>query len=254
MTNIFNDTSTNIMEPPRDTGKHTIYTPFGPCVGYKKLSRGLVKRLNKCCDDHEEGKKPLEDHANHLIGKVSEEPTMPEKLKNAVLDEMYEFMTDYMLITKGRDIKRDVHLRGGTTTYFESKSAWFVRQYENEYNPIHVHTGCHLSCIGYLKIPKAIEKDQQNDPKNWRNTTHGMTEFVYGMPYDIVPTATNFRIKPQVGDFWLFPSTLQHLVYPFQTRGERRSFSMNIEFELRGDGREEKPSFTSQEMVELVDN
>ena len=43
----------------------------------------MWKRLNKWCDDHEEGKNPLEDHANHLIGKVSEEPTMPEKLKNA---------------------------------------------------------------------------------------------------------------------------------------------------------------------------
>lgn len=246
MTNTFNEAaSNNIMEPPREAGRHTIYSPFGPCVGYKKLSKELVRELNKCCDDHNKGKKTLGNHANNLIGKVSEEPTMPPDLVNQVLNETYDFMSEYMIITKSRDIKKDVHFQGNTIPHFESNSAWFVRQFENEYNPIHVHTGCHLSCIGYLKIPKSIEKDRQNDPKNWRNTSHGMTEFVYGQAYDVLPAATNFRIKPEVGDFWLFPATLQHLVYPFQTKGERRSFSMNIQFELRNIGQDEKPSFTS---------
>ena len=214
------------MEPPRDTGKHTIYTPFGPCVGYKKLSRGLVKRLNKCCDDHEEGKKPLEDHANHLIGKVSEEPTMPEKLKNAVLDEMYEFMTDYMLITKGRDIKRDVHLRGGTTTYFESKSAWFVRQYENEYNPNHYHSG-HLSGVGYLKVPKSFGDQKQKSVKEVNKNGH--IEFVHGSKMFL--SNSQMFVKPQVGKFYVFPHYLMHLVYPFKGKGERRSISFNGEID-----------------------
>ena len=81
------------MEPPRDTGKHTIYTPFGPCVGYKKLSKELVRKLNKCCDDHDKGKKVMESHADYLIGKVAEEPTMPPDLVSQVLNETHDFMT-----------------------------------------------------------------------------------------------------------------------------------------------------------------
>jgi hypothetical protein len=37
-------------------------------------------------------------------------------------------------------------------------------------------------------------------------------------------------VKPQVGDFYVFPSQLFHCVYPFYTKGERRSFSMNMNF------------------------
>ena len=43
-------------------------------------------------------------------------------------------------------------------------------------------------------------------------------------------TCTNFIVKPQVGDFYVFPSQLFHCVYPFYTKGERRSFSMNMNF------------------------
>ena len=43
-------------------------------------------------------------------------------------------------------------------------------------------------------------------------------------------SATNFMIKPQVGDFYVFPSDLFHCVYPFFTKGERRSFSANFNF------------------------
>jgi len=31
-----------------------------------------------------------------------------------------------------------------------------------------------------------------------------------------------------VGDFFIFPADMYHTVYPFQSDGERRSFSMNI--------------------------
>jgi hypothetical protein len=37
-------------------------------------------------------------------------------------------------------------------------------------------------------------------------------------------------VKPQVGDFYIFPSDLFHCVYPFKTVGERRSFSVNFNF------------------------
>ena len=34
-------------------------------------------------------------------------------------------------------------------------------------------------------------------------------------------------MKPRVGDFYVFPAHLHHCVYPFKTKGERRSFSVN---------------------------
>tara|TARA_B100000427_G_scaffold328880_1_gene343139 strand:+ start:645 stop:1424 length:780 start_codon:yes stop_codon:yes gene_type:complete len=228
----------NILIPPRGDdlkkmGGDCMYTPFGPCVGYTQLSKKIVKKLNKTCDDHSKGKKLLTPHAPHLVGKVTEEPAIPRHLVREIMDEVYQTMCNFMWLSKSREVKQSVALHPNNQMEFTPSSAWFVRQYENEYNPIHVHTGCHLSCIGYLKIPDSIEKDRQNDPKNGRSATHGLTEFVYGHASDVIPAATNFRIIPEVGDFYLFPATLQHQVYPFQTKGERRSFSINIGFELK---------------------
>ena len=40
------------------------------------------------------------------------------------------------------------------------------------------------------------------------------------------------KIKPKVGEFFIFPAHLQHTVYPFKTDGdfERRSVSFNADF------------------------
>ena len=38
-----------------------------------------------------------------------------------------------------------------------------------------------------------------------------------------------FLVKPTVGDFFVFPADLIHMVYPFYSDGERRSFSMNMQ-------------------------
>ena len=45
-------------------------------------------------------------------------------------------------------------------------STWIVRQFENDYNPVHVHKG-HISGVGYLKVPKNLgEYEQQNKKVN----------------------------------------------------------------------------------------
>ena len=45
-------------------------------------------------------------------------------------------------------------------------STWIVRQFENDYNPVHVHSG-HISGVGYLKVPKNLgEYEQQNKKVN----------------------------------------------------------------------------------------
>ena len=45
-------------------------------------------------------------------------------------------------------------------------------------------------------------------------------------------TRNLMKIKPKVGDFFIFPAHLQHTVYPFKTDGdfERRSVSFNADW------------------------
>ena len=106
-------------------------------------------------------------------------------------------------------------------------SGWLVRQFETEYNPVHLHTGCRMSCVGYLKLPEGIEKEWEEDYKD-HHPSHGHIQFISGSAGSY--SATNFMVRPQVGDFYVFPSELFHCVYPFYTKGERRSFSSNFNF------------------------
>jgi len=54
---------------------------------------------------------------------------------------------------------------------------WVVRQFKNEYNPVHYHEG-QLSGVGYLKIPKNM--NQNKLVKNKKIKTNGTIDFING--------------------------------------------------------------------------
>ena len=105
------------------------------------------------------------------------------------------------------------------------ESAWFVRSYAGDYNPVHVHPGTHLASAGYLKLPD-WEEEIIEDGNDHYGLTNGCLQFNYGhIDYFVKSTYT---VQPKVGDFYLFPAWLPHCVYPFRSAGERRTLSMNF--------------------------
>ena len=100
---------------------------------------------------------------------------------------------------------------------------WIVRQYKNEYNPIHYHRG-QLSGIGYLKIPKNMSKNKM--VKNKKIRTNGTIDFINGQKNFL--SKSIYNVNPKLGDFLIFPNYLMHTAYPFNIDGERRSFSFNV--------------------------
>jgi hypothetical protein len=103
-----------------------------------------------------------------------------------------------------------------------------VRQFENEYNPIHYHDG-HISGVGYLKIPKSLNEDTRSHKHNLR--THGTIDFIHGSRAFLNKSIYNHQ--PKVADMILFPNYLMHTAYPFQSGEERRSFSFNAEIDQK---------------------
>jgi len=104
------------------------------------------------------------------------------------------------------------------------KEVRFNNQKDNEYNPIHSHGGI-FSGVLYLKIPNYL-------PARKDNNSDGAIGFIGSTsPNDGLLTSSQFSILPKVGDIFIFPSTLRHLVYPFRTENGqeiRRSMSFNI--------------------------
>ena len=110
---------------------------------------------------------------------------------------------------------------------FQLIESWIVRQFENEYNPVHWHSG-HLSGAGFLKVPKNLGNFiQKKDTKDYPG---GMLELIHGSKAFL--SNAKFRIKPEIGDFYFFPNYMMHTVYPFKdTKEERRSISFNAKID-----------------------
>jgi hypothetical protein len=194
-------------------------TPFGPTVGYFKMSEEVVNTLNSMMNEN------LKDFSDDLVGKVKQELQFSDEIKNYIGNNLVQFLGEYHTYNLQRNSFGNQVANDSYKLFIHN--GWFVRQFENEYNPIHIHTGCTLSCVGYLSLPDGIDDEWEEDYKD-HYPANGHINFTYGVdnPYG----CANMLIKPQVGDFYVFPQYLFHCVYPFKTKGERRSFSMNMSF------------------------
>lgn len=102
---------------------------------------------------------------------------------------------------------------------------WANMQLENDYNPLHNHCQpfSSLSAVIYLKVPEQIinNKDHKSDD--------GLIKFLWsdrGNPA-MIEFPGMLTLTPEVGDYYIFPSWLNHEVPPFRGEGERRSLSWN---------------------------
>jgi len=205
------------------TDEKEFFTPFGPLMGYFRMPDALVDQLNRAMADGMNQQR-LKDHSDHLVGKVRQELLFDEGLITMAAGGLGQCLIEYHVRAMRRGKFGDYdHTKKQFS--LDIMSGWFVRQFENDYNPLHIHTGCHLSCVGYLQLPSGIDQEWESDYAD-HHPSHGHLQFAHGT--DTHYSVSNFMVKPRVGDFWMFPSHMFHAVYPFKTPGERRSFSMNV--------------------------
>jgi len=193
-----------------------VIRPFGPSIGKTTMPKEIIDELNRYVDEivvDEERSKKL-DHGKHLAGNVTQEFVLEKEFmtssgwKNFLKNSSEEWISKS---TKAKELKK-----------FQIIDSWIVRQFENEYNPLHSHTG-HISGVGYLKVPENYGKTTQDEK---RENYNGCLQLIHGSKMFLSPVSIN--ITPKVGDFYFFPHYLMHCVYPFKnSNAERRSISFN---------------------------
>ncbi|MDC3166683.1 2OG-Fe(II) oxygenase family protein [Candidatus Pelagibacter sp.] len=192
-----------------------IVRPFGPSVVLAKIPPNTIKVLNNYIDTligDEEKIKQL-DHGNKLVGDVTQEFKLEEEIlqKSGWRDFLKNSVSKWIEI----EMKKKI-------TKFNLIDSWIVRQFENEYNPTHWHSG-HLSGAGFLKVPPTLGKHYQKKNKNYKG---GQLQLINGTRLFLSPSTVS--LVPKVGDFYFFPNYLMHTVFPFKgTNEERRSISFN---------------------------
>ena len=193
-----------------------VLSPFGPKIAIIKIPKNIVNKINQEVDKILGDKKKLKksDYSKKLVGQVKQEIKLDNKfVKNNILKFITINIKKYIKIGANRNVKE-----------ISLKSLWVVRQFKNEYNPIHFHSG-NISGVGYLKIPKNINKSRK------RLKTNGTIDFINGTKSFL--SNSLFNHNPKVGDMILFPNNLMHTAYPFKREGERRSFSFNIDIDKK---------------------
>ena len=199
--------------------KIQVYKPFGPSIAKVTIPEELIKNLNEYVDKIilDENKSKELDWGKRLAGNVKQEFKLEPKFcdKSGFSNFLVKAVSKWIELSERKKI-----------TKLEIVSSWVVRQFQNEYNPVHHHSG-HVSGVGYLKVPKNFGKTFQSSKKSNAN---GHLSLIHGNR--MFSSESVFDIEPKVGDFYFFPNYLMHTVYPFyESNEERRSISFNAKID-----------------------
>jgi|TARA_B110000967_G_scaffold135261_1_gene138099 hypothetical protein len=191
---------------------------LGTCVVKFNLPIQLINNINKAYDENLKNLKP---HNNQLAGKIAEENKVDEILNDDIKNIFQSCFVQYLNVIQKSKWNPVL------------SQAWINEMKSGEYNPLHYHTGVKsevgLSSVLMLKRPNSygVEASREERPAN------GWLQFTGG---DQSPLGVSqIRADAQVGEFYVFPYSLLHGVYPFNGTDEvRRTLSYNCDLIKKG--------------------
>ena len=193
---------------------------FGPSILKVSIPKPIIDNLNNYIDKIILDKKKSKelDIGERLVGDVTQEFELEQKIMQE--SGWGQFLSN--CVSKWIELETKNKI-----TKFQILKSWVVRQYENEYNPTHWHSG-HISGAGFLKVPSNLGKNKQD--KKQISYKGGALQLMHGSRMFL--SHSTYNILPKVGDFYFFPNYLMHHVYPFKnTKEERRSISFNAKID-----------------------
>ena len=194
-----------------------LFKPFGPPIGKFEMEIDLVNKINNYVDELIKDKEKTSklDAGENLAGQVNQEISFEKSFcEKFITPTLIKNITAYIFASTKKKISK-----------CSFRDIWVVRQYRDEYNPVHYHSG-HISGVGYLKLPENFGKSVQ---KSKIDNPNGKLEFIHGSKMFL--SESNIRITPKIGNFYMFPHYMMHNVYPFKSNGERRSISFNADID-----------------------
>ena len=176
---------------------------------------------------YETQKKHLPNASKQLAGKIPDEvslfyagPTNKRMHAHSYVSEdtlkwFYSVFDHYLKWNKIIDYNMDIN------------SIWVNEMKAGDYNPIHIHRGklfTGLSSVMILKLPKDFgpELARPDQPMNGQLQIMGNATGQF--------TKIDYSPKVKIGDFYIFPYDMRHLVYPFTNKkAKRRTLSCNVD-------------------------
>jgi len=145
---------------------------------------------------------------NYLIKKICEDKNL-----------MYCMNSQYICNTEDKPLVLD--------------NLWVNYMKKYEFNPVHHHSGC-FSFIIFIKVPYTNEEQRKVSPgKKSRKDMAGALQFISIHPLGFIETNEIYADKDWEQSMLIFPSGLNHTVYPFFNTDEYRiTMSGNVKFKV----------------------
>ena len=168
---------------------------------------------------YETQKKHLPNASKQLAGKIPDEVSLFYAGPTNKRMHTHNYVPEDML--KWFYAIFDHYLKWNKTVEYNMKidSIWVNEMKAGDYNPVHIHQGAMftgLSSVMILKLPKDMgpEIARPDQPMNGQLQILGSSagQFVKA---DYSPRMT-------IGDFYVFPYDMRHVVYPFTNKKEKR--------------------------------
>jgi len=217
-------------------GEFQIHTMPAVYVLETQMPQDMIDDVNDYMDEyrHDKNKQSL---ANTLVGQI-------DKGEQLLLDHNDKRMVEYnnFICNLGAEYINHFAASGNSikgNKQVQIDETWSVHSYDGDYNPIHDHgtkTLMGISTTAWTKVPPQIGNVNAQSPTyslyNESGHSDGCIAFQYGQVSVIdgerLKPAQSFVMTPEVGKLLIFPSWLQHMVYPFKGEGERRTIASNL--------------------------
>jgi len=199
--------------------------PEDKLVKFYAISNEIMDETANTDDKHGDGIIPLP-------WSISDDTFVKYDVRQYLMEMVENYMST--ILSNGNvGSNLDELLPGGPHTQWCTRivDAWVVSQKENEYIPVHnlynQRESYKISGVLYLKVPEQIR--QNTNDMAIKGGKDGQLVFTGMGSADPFSTTEQFNVPSEAGWLYLFPSTLNHQVYPFKGAGERRGISFNID-------------------------
>jgi len=197
-----------------DTTPRGEFFYWGPLLYKIKIPFEIINELL------ERGKKSTVDFRPNLAGILEKEFAYSLEDKKFFVQAIDPIMIGY------RNVYEHWYAKSIQDKVFELTDLWINFMYPGDFNPPHIHTGS-LSFIIYLSIDDILKEEYDNFRKiSKKGSGPGAIQFMYGHHDPNCIVHKNFF--PEVGDMYIFPSSLYHTVAPFKKNSCRISVAGNF--------------------------
>jgi uncharacterized protein (TIGR02466 family) len=185
---------------------------WGPLLYHTEITEEHINKIKSLCNNNKNIKN---DVRKELAGHIKEEYSIDKHDFSKIISS---YLNEYQNAFN--------HWYGVKLKSLEVTSTWVNFMKAGEFNPPHIHTECDLSCVIYLDIPEELKKENEQYLGTLNKGGPGSISFLYGEDNDHIISMVNSF--PKKGDFFIFPRTLKHFVFPFKSNVERISVSSNF--------------------------